>query len=231
MGGAGSGYRGYKKTTVEQCARLVISDYLPELRRGAPSGGTVQGVIISYTIPSTGARIHNFRIQLTTVPLPWGGLKYFFLYPECERRVSISYLPPGCDNFRCRSCYDLTYESSQRAHCYDLWVDICANVAAEHEERKRELLADIPDRYEGYLSREELCEASGLSDRELELLDNAHLLLPDHEGKYRPKLTGWAHKLKYLLDHNWSIAEVQVWAKNRWKMTNPRLWPPRKTRD
>jgi hypothetical protein len=33
------------------------------------------------------------------------------------------YLPPGGKFFGCRQCYDLTYESCQRSHKYDRFLD------------------------------------------------------------------------------------------------------------
>jgi hypothetical protein len=67
----------------------------------------------------------DFRVRLTTTPLPWGGVRWWFICPltvngrSCWRRCGKLYLPPGGRYFGCRLCYDLTYKSAQEAHCYD----------------------------------------------------------------------------------------------------------------
>jgi hypothetical protein len=53
------------------------------------------------------------------------------------------------------------------------------------------------------------------------------LLLPDtKESQYNPKLAVWGRKLAYLLREGWGIDEIKAWAKGRWKLENPRRWPP-----
>ena len=82
------------------------------------------------------------------------------------------------------------------------------------------------DRYEGYLSAEELCQQSGLSPDNLKKLEEARLLVPDtRDGRYRPRLAGWGKKLAYLLGDGWEIEEIQRWSKERWKSGNPREFP------
>ncbi len=67
----------------------------------------------------------DYRVNLTTTPLPWGGLRWWFVCPLtvngqfCGRRVGKLYLPPGGLYFGCRRCYDLTYTSCQESHKYD----------------------------------------------------------------------------------------------------------------
>jgi len=48
-----------------------------------------------------------YRVSLTTTPLPWGGLRWWFTCPlvvegrSCGRRVGKLYLPPGRGYFGC----------------------------------------------------------------------------------------------------------------------------------
>lgn len=77
-----------------------------------------------------------------------------------------------------------------------------------------------------YLSAGDLCERAGLTPGELESLTAARLLVPDHEGKYRPKLAGWAGKLATLLHAGWDIDSIRRWSAGRWSTANPRAWPP-----
>ena len=68
----------------------------------------------------------DYTVGLTTTPLPWGGVRWWFVCPlmidgwwPCRRRVGKLYLPLGGRRFGCRHCYDLTYESCQDSHKYD----------------------------------------------------------------------------------------------------------------
>ena len=72
-------------------------------------------------------------------------------------------------------------------------------------------------------------EQSGLSETDLDRLEDARLLVPDtKDGRHRPKLAGWGKKLAYLLDEGWEIDEIKRWSKERWKSKKPRVWPPNK---
>jgi hypothetical protein len=81
-------------------------------------------ICLGYTLTHTGQATRQ-TIQLTTTPLPWGGIKWWFICPRCSpaggntlRRRKL-YRPPGAIHFGCRRCYDLTYASSQEAHRFD----------------------------------------------------------------------------------------------------------------
>lgn len=62
----------------------------------------------------------ELRVQLTTTPLPWGGVRWWFICPlkrggqESGRRCDKLYLPPRAGWFGCRKCYDLTYRSCRQ---------------------------------------------------------------------------------------------------------------------
>lgn len=172
---------------------------------------------------------------------------------DCHRRVGCLYLPPGGNYFGCRHCYDLTYRSSQegtefkslfqmlalqmqdeypgltwkdvRAILQDEWTPSLGRILAENYIRNWE---PPPDPYEHYLTREQLLEQSGLSEAELNRLEEVRLLVPDtKDGRYRPKLVGWGKKLAYLLGEGRKVEEIKRWSKERWQSGNPREWPPR----
>jgi hypothetical protein len=78
---------------------------------------------LRYTRQSDGEPL-DYQITLTTTPLPWGGVKWWFICPlvmggrYCGRRVAKLYLP--CSRyFGCRQCHDLTYTSCQESHEHD----------------------------------------------------------------------------------------------------------------
>jgi hypothetical protein len=93
------------------------------------SGGVVVGKI-EYQVVGRGptALALHLRRQYARVPhltlveeqlisITWtrphlGGKRFWFLC-ACGKRVGRLYIPPGHDNFRCRHCYNLTYETAQ----------------------------------------------------------------------------------------------------------------------
>jgi hypothetical protein len=52
------------------------------------------------------------QIPFTITTPHFGGSRFWFAC-ECSRRVARLYLPTGETLFRCRICYDLTYQSSR----------------------------------------------------------------------------------------------------------------------
>jgi hypothetical protein len=196
----------------------------------------------------------NYRVDLNTSPLPWGGHRYWFTCPNssCRRRVANLYLPPGNPYFACRTCHRLTYRSCQESGQSEgffrsmagLMQDIYPGATAKDMEalllddrytkhmeqilweKYSKYLANLPDPYEHYLTADQLCEQTGLAREGLEQLSAIRLLLPDHDGKFRPKLLKWAKKLAYLLNEGWSLDEIKRWAKGRFQTDNPRQWPP-----
>jgi hypothetical protein len=195
----------------------------------------------------------NYLVDLITTPLPWGGHRYWFACPNsnCHRRAANLYLPPGTPYFACRLCHDLTYKSCQQKGEFDgvfkslAWQmqdmypgatakdisDLLEDRYTDHMkqilwEKYSSHLADLPDPYEHYLTAGQLCEQSGLSRESLEQLSAIRLLLPDHEGKFRPRLLKWAEKLAYLLKKGWKPGDIKRWSKGRFHSANPRQWPP-----
>jgi hypothetical protein len=279
MGGYNSGRWSWhlKKTQAEECAKLTIFFLKPYLQpgnwstvrwsRGGQETGSISyrvlgddhptGLRLIYTIGAKSGHPEDFNylVSLTTTPLPWGGVRYWFECPlqGCTRRVGCLYLPPGGKYFGCRHCYNLTYESRQEGsssrsffnsfagEMQDVYPGINGKdvrallddketphfARLEYEQYLREMQDYDP--YERYLTLEELCRQSGLGPEDLSRLETARLLLPDtKDGRYRPKLTGWGKKMAYLLGEGWGIEEIQAWAKGRWKTENPRQWPPAK---
>ena len=150
MGGCGSG-RPREKATAEECRILSASDFR---RRGALRDGVSITDDLIWTNRRTGKRVFSidyesdtrdpgdawirlqhtpiyrgeavdYCIRLTTTPMPWGGVHWWFTCPmavnghPCHRRCWKLYLPPGKQYFGCRTCYNLTYASSQEAHALD----------------------------------------------------------------------------------------------------------------
>jgi hypothetical protein len=147
MGGYGSGRKREKERVVEDCRVLSVGTLQRDklLLEGLHASGlltwtnTATGEKLSsvgyevdtidaaagfirlhYTMTRTGEAV-DYRVRLTTTPLPWGGVRWAFLCPgmTCGRACRKLYLPPGGRHFACRLCYRLTYTSAQEAHKFD----------------------------------------------------------------------------------------------------------------
>jgi hypothetical protein len=198
----------------------------------------------------------SYLIYINSTPLPWGGRRYWFNCPNsgCVRRIANLYLAPGSQNFACRSCHNLTYKSCQEKGQSDRFHRFMAadlqeaypgmtgedlagfleNRYTDHMfqiilDKRRVDVANLPDPYGEYLTLDAMCKQSNLSEKDIRQLETARILVPDHNGKYRPKLVRWAQKLSYLLSQNWQIDEIKRWARGRFNTKNPKQWPPHRS--
>lgn len=147
MGGFGSGFRGVRKTTIEDCLTLSVSDFL---REGALVPGTTtcgawtwsyEGrdphTRVSYVadlLPSALPSLRltyeldgesvDYTVPLTLTSSPYGGRRWWFVCPlareagERPLRVAKLHLPPGARYFGSRQRYGLTYRSCQESGKY-----------------------------------------------------------------------------------------------------------------
>lgn len=138
MGGYGSGPSG-NKTVVEDCLVLSIGDLRRNLYPGgndtlswlSGSGKKIasigvmaqfldRNVQVYYTkITSGGKQDIEEKIGLTRTCLFNGGMCYWFVCPSCHKRAGKLYMPPRGIYFRCRKCYNLTYQSCKDSRKYD----------------------------------------------------------------------------------------------------------------
>ena len=130
MGSMGSGRRHWfsKKATVEECRVLDINKMVKgdlfhrpfaEVR-WSREGKEIAS--ISYSVKERVLTLYGTVVQnipLVTTRLHSGGERYWFLCPNCRRRVGRLYLPPGKSWFFCRRDWDLTYTSCQQSHAFD----------------------------------------------------------------------------------------------------------------
>ncbi len=127
MGGLGSNrWDGVQtKRRVESCMTLAV----PRTRRAPQVLSSDCGVwrwpkygfSVTYRMhrhsPDLAMRLHYWgvvqHVQLTATRPRYGGLRWWFECPGCDRRASKLYLPPRKNLFMCRVCHDLSYESAQ----------------------------------------------------------------------------------------------------------------------
>jgi len=245
MGGSGSNRWGWDyqpKSTVNECNRLEIALYRETIQlivssktgghlahflrwnmNGRPVGeaqlqikgcGKDLTARLSYTVEIPGRPEENLEslIHLTWTNGLHGQRVCWWVCPECERRCAILYKPPLSKAFACRRCHNLAYPGQQM-------MDLVTWYKRRFMRDERPAVVPQPwDRYAGYLSETALQERSGLNQEQLAALKAARLLVVDTpDGRYRPKLAGWARKLAELLADGWSVEEIKRWAKERWK--------------
>ncbi|MCP4604270.1 MAG: hypothetical protein GY847_27730 [Proteobacteria bacterium] len=129
MGGPGSTrWNGYeKKTTVEDCTVLPVQAFAAfKQATGILHWRTVTGserasigyqvigyqdsVILSYSRWRSDVEV---IVPIDTTYPNFGGYRWWFLCPDCRRRVGKLYLPPSALRFSCLRCHHLTYETTQ----------------------------------------------------------------------------------------------------------------------
>ena len=77
-------------------------------------------------------------IGIETTKQHFGGRRWWFSCPECNRRCSKIYLPPGKRLFSCRQCYRLTYRScneSGRFRALEAWMIVETGVSLAELEK------------------------------------------------------------------------------------------------
>jgi len=141
MGGPGSGEwsRRKRKLTVEECLSLAIWDFKGVIQpkaagivtwsRGGDCHSSVQYIVVRGDIGATIILRYLRRgerkftpVSLLETPAQFSGKRFWFACPlkkegkVCKRRCGKLYLPPSAQEFGCRKCHDLTYESCQKSH-------------------------------------------------------------------------------------------------------------------
>lgn len=79
------------RITVEECQKLSISQ-------------------IDIELWASGITINNQVVQLSYSRCNYGGKRWWFLCPKCNRQAGVLYRLPLQSLFLCRSCQNLTYE-------------------------------------------------------------------------------------------------------------------------
>jgi hypothetical protein len=125
----------WKKTQVSDCLKLDILSITKKCDLETAVHGTSswknswgekseisilfyapEKIQLSYTITKKQddeKKYLDYYVYLDTTPCNFGGKRWWFLCPNCNRRRRILYLPPGATYFLCRICHNLTYESQQ----------------------------------------------------------------------------------------------------------------------
>lgn len=132
MGGLGSGKR-RERPTVEDCLELSVSLLTEEnlLADGVHRKGSFawpEGEAISFEVNmrddsdlwlrlayKTAEETVDLVVKLETTSPYFGGVRYWFICENCQRRSGKLYLPTGENHFRCRLCHRLVYEAQRES--------------------------------------------------------------------------------------------------------------------
>lgn len=129
MGGIGSGRLSTGRSTIESCKRIDIRYFrrhnllrqgitgmLRWTCRGEPSGDVQyqvceRALLLTYRYRYAGGEWQPVRqeIALATTPCHFGGVRYWLICPDCQRRCAI--LCGEGRLFLCRRCYQLPYQT------------------------------------------------------------------------------------------------------------------------
>jgi len=60
--------------------------------------------------------LYEQTVKLHGTQPQFGGVRWWFLCPDCQHRVLYIYLPYDAHHFSCRRCHNLSYESTQSSH-------------------------------------------------------------------------------------------------------------------
>src|SRR6185295_5966900 len=124
MGGYGSG-RSTTRYTVEDCVKLSISWMLQQgwleasghqsIRWSNVFGADFGSLNVWVSKSESSLSFHFYGswqdVSAESTPARFGGVRWWFLCPGCNRRCTALYRSPGRVGFFCRICLNLTYQS------------------------------------------------------------------------------------------------------------------------
>ena len=87
-----------KSFLVEECQRIPIQDYLK-----------IAGRKLKEALLCSELGVNNLSVSLTTSRTNFGGLRYWFSCPSCNRRVGVLFVHPISQIIGCRLCLGLEY--------------------------------------------------------------------------------------------------------------------------
>ncbi len=89
-----------KKFIVEECQKLSIRDYIRGFKNNFKEA-LIKSVL----------EIAKKPIELTTSKTGFGGFRYWFKCPICQRRIGSLFIHPLSREVGCRECLDLEYRA------------------------------------------------------------------------------------------------------------------------
>lgn len=97
-----------KKFLTDQCQQIRLSDFI---RKTKPQ--------LKETLLQSVIETEGYRLLLNRSKTGFGGLRYWFVCPTCQRRAGVIYKHPVSKSLGCRRCLGLDY----RKHRYKGMVE------------------------------------------------------------------------------------------------------------
>lgn len=91
-----------KKCVVEDCQRLDIAQFLRDCRRD------LKAAVLNVSIEAAGV-----KIDLATSATGYGGARFWFKCPWCDKRVGTIFRHPYDGSVGCRTCLRLMYRQQR----------------------------------------------------------------------------------------------------------------------
>lgn len=120
MGGCNSGiwYRWNRKSTVEECEYLDITSICKEKGFSSCASNLASSQLRLQAKYEYDGRYYDYPISLDYTRPNYGGKRWWFRCPDCNKRVRKLYRRH--DLFKCRPCCNLAYRSQQEAKPFRL---------------------------------------------------------------------------------------------------------------
>jgi hypothetical protein len=66
------------------------------------------------TLRRSDSTVYEQRLYVTKIPGHFGGWRFYYLCPKCDRKVIKLYLALPIKGYACRECHNLTYRSQKK---------------------------------------------------------------------------------------------------------------------
>lgn len=97
-----------KKYLVEQCQKIEVADYIRKAKK------EIKEVLIDHYLEAD-----EYDVRLNTTKTGFGGVRFWFSCPLCNRRAGVLYKHPVSQILGCRKCLNLDY----RKHRYSKMIE------------------------------------------------------------------------------------------------------------
>lgn len=90
------------KILVEQCQKIKITEIVRDIK-----------IEMAMLRLKEKVELMNHDIGITHTPCNFGGHRFWFLCPQCHKRVGVLYKTPISNAILCRECHGLKYMKSR----------------------------------------------------------------------------------------------------------------------
>jgi hypothetical protein len=97
-----------RKYLVEQCQKIEVVDYIRKAKK------EIKEILIDHYLEAD-----EYDVYLETTKTGFGGIRFWFTCPLCNKRVGVLYKHPVSQILGCRKCLNLDY----RKHRYSKMIE------------------------------------------------------------------------------------------------------------